>query len=67
MLKLHYFLELLKKFDFVEVERVEKMVPTISKGNKKIDPKALFGVWKGKNVTLEQLRQAGWSRKPLAE
>ena len=35
----------------------------ISKGNKKINPKDLFGIWKKKPRTIEQIREKAWKRK----
>jgi hypothetical protein len=39
-----------------------KSAPVITKGDKKIDPKALFGIWKDNPRTLEQLRAMAWDR-----
>jgi hypothetical protein len=39
-----------------------KSVPTITKGNKEIDPKALFGIWKDSPRSLEQIRAIAWDR-----
>lgn len=36
--------------------------PIISKGDKKIDPKQLFGIWKNNPRSIEQLRVATWKR-----
>jgi hypothetical protein len=35
---------------------------TITKGDKRIDPKALFGVWKNNPRSLEQIRSTAWDR-----
>jgi hypothetical protein len=39
-----------------------KMKP-ITKGNKKLDPKALFGIWAAQPRDIETIRKAGWQRK----
>ncbi|PPL03614.1 hypothetical protein [Parapedobacter indicus] len=36
----------------------------ISKGNKKINPNALFGIWAGRPRTLENIREVAWQRNP---
>lgn len=36
--------------------------PVITKGDKKLDPKALFGIWKDNPRTIEQIRSAAWKR-----
>lgn len=36
--------------------------PTITKGDKKLDPKQLFGIWKDNARTLEQIRSTAWKR-----
>ncbi|MFK7934671.1 MAG: hypothetical protein AB8G22_14260 [Saprospiraceae bacterium] len=45
---------------FPTVETVP--TPTITKGDKSIDPKALFGIWKAAPRSLEEIRTKGWSR-----
>jgi hypothetical protein len=35
----------------------------VTKGNKKLDPKALFGIWAEKPRDIETIRKAGWKRK----
>jgi hypothetical protein len=37
-------------------------MPVITKGDKRIDPKALFGVWKNNPRSLEQIRSTAWDR-----
>jgi len=34
----------------------------ITRGDKKIDPKPLFGIWKDNPRTIEQIRSAAWKR-----
>jgi hypothetical protein len=35
----------------------------ITKGDKTVDPSALFGVWKDAPRNLAQIRKEGWDRK----
>jgi hypothetical protein len=39
----------------------KKDLPVI-KGNKKLDPQELFGIWAEKPRTLENIRKAAWHR-----
>ena len=39
----------------------KKDLPII-KGNKKINPEELFGIWADKPRTLENIREAAWQR-----
>lgn len=50
----------IKNFN-VEMSPNEKS-PVISKGDKTIDPKALFGIWERKPRTIETIRSAAWKR-----
>jgi hypothetical protein len=34
--------------------------PIITRGNKKLDPKALFGIWQNKPRTIEQIRSTSF-------
>lgn len=36
---------------------------SITKGDKTVDPSALFGIWKNKPRNLAQIREEGWNRK----
>lgn len=36
--------------------------PTITKGDKKLDPRQLFGIWKDNPRTIEQIRSTAWKR-----
>ncbi len=36
--------------------------PTITKGNKKLDPTQLFGIWKDHPKTIEEIRSSAWKR-----
>ena len=36
---------------------------SITKGDKSIDPKSLFGIWKDNPRTLTEIRKQSWERK----
>jgi len=36
--------------------------PSITRGDKKIDPTQLFGIWKDNPRTIEQIRSTAWKR-----
>lgn len=36
--------------------------PSITKGDKKVDPSGLFGIWKNNPRSLEAIRAANWKR-----
>lgn len=36
--------------------------PSITRGDKKVDPSALFGIWKNNPRSLEVIRSANWKR-----
>ncbi len=73
-----FLLELLAQLDFVNVraekeveEKSEQMPgntilqrpqPFITKGDKSIDPKSLFGIWKNNPRSLQEIRQKAWER-----
>jgi len=38
------------------------LAPSITRGNKRLDPKDLFGIWKDNPRTIEQIRSTGWNR-----
>ncbi|MCC7466714.1 MAG: hypothetical protein IT261_10615 [Saprospiraceae bacterium] len=40
----------------------EKRKPIITKGDKKLDPKGLFGIWHDSHCTLESVRSTAWKR-----
>ena len=61
-------LRLLKTLDIknIQIDTPEtKKLPTITSGDKTIDPKALFGIWKNKPRNIEEIRTSGWKRKAL--
>jgi hypothetical protein len=47
------------KIDFSSKKEIE---PTITKGDKTIDPSELFGIWKETPKTIDDLRSNGWKR-----
>lgn len=54
--KINFFLELIKQFDFIEVQRSAK--------NKADDYNffASAGLWKDRNIDSNQLREKAWKR-----
>ena len=40
----------------------KKVLPTIEKGDKTIDPTPLFGMWKDEPRTIEEIRAKDWER-----
>ncbi|MDN5210713.1 hypothetical protein QQ020_01600 [Fulvivirgaceae bacterium BMA12] len=57
--KLRFFLELLKQFDFVEVEKSTSKRKTTSK---QYDLFASAGMWKNREINTRQLREKAWKR-----
>lgn len=37
--------------------------PTITKGDKRVDPTALFGIWKDNPRTLDEIREEAWGNR----
>ncbi|MCB9232680.1 MAG: hypothetical protein H6581_13500 [Bacteroidia bacterium] len=64
--KLQRLLELLKELkidDFSVIDSTEKgSQPTILQRDQNIDPTELFGIWKNKPRSLEEIRKRGWKR-----
>ena len=56
-------------FETFKIKTV-KVIPTddttlsVIKGDKKIDPKGLFGIWASKPRSIENIRKDAWQRKP---
>lgn len=46
----------------IQVTSNNEHKPTIIKGDKSANPKALFGVWKDNPRDLKMMRQKAWSR-----
>lgn len=38
------------------------LTPSITRGDKRLDPKELFGIWKDNPRAIEQIRSTGWKR-----
>ena len=63
--EIEQLLQVLKSLDIKNVNIKEvspKRQPIITKGDKKLDPRALFGIWQGNPRTLEQVRSKAWKR-----
>jgi hypothetical protein len=61
-------LTLLKSLNISTIKIQESPVappPSITKGNKNLGPKELFGIWKEKPRTIEQIRSTAWNRNPI--
>ena len=61
--------KLLSLFQMMKLENI-KIISTqhtselnISKGNKKLNPKELFGIWKSAPKNIEEIRNKSWDRK----
>ncbi len=47
-------------------EKLKAMLEkAITKADKTADLRALFGIWKDKNITIEEIREKAWKRKPI--
>ena len=57
--KAHIVVGLLKELSFIEFRELGKA----NKIRKASDFRELFGIWKGREVTLDDLRQKAWRRK----
>jgi len=53
--KLHFFLELLKQFDFIEIQQQKRT-------SKDHDLFASAGLWKDRNIDSQELRAKAWKR-----
>lgn len=63
--EIEQLLKVLKSLDIKNISIKEippKRQPVITKGDKKLDPKELFGIWQSSPRTLEQVRSAAWER-----
>ncbi len=58
--KLHFLLELLKQFDFVEIQKSssKRKISTTSK----YDLFASAGMWKDRNIDARELRKKAWGK-----
>ena len=55
-----FLLSLLNKFTFVNSIKEKDMEIPKSKFNSIDDMKKCFGIWKGRNITKERLREKAW-------
>ena len=65
MQEIEQLLKVLKSLDIKSINIKEvspKRQPVITKGDKKLDPRELFGIWQGNPRTLEQVRSEAWKR-----
>lgn len=63
--EIEQLLQVLKSLNIKSIKISEsqtKTRPIITKGDKKIDPKELFGIWQNKPRTIEGLRSSAWKR-----
>lgn len=56
--KLTFLVQLIKQFDFVEVEKIIK-----KRTNKNYDFFKSAGLWAGREVNAKELRKQAWDRK----
>ena len=59
--KAHIVIGLLKELSFVEFRELGKA----NRIGKTSDFRKLYGIWKGREVKLDDLRQKAWQRKAL--
>jgi hypothetical protein len=62
---LTFLLKSLNLKDINIVSMGNSILPTITKGDKKLNINSLFGVWKSKPQTLENIRREGWFRNNI--
>ena len=60
---------LLKTFNIntVNVTSAGEVALTVLKGDKKIDPKSLFGIWEDQPQSIDDIRKTAWQRKSSAK
>jgi hypothetical protein len=64
--EVEHLLQLIKALNIPHIH-ITTNVPSmpalpITRGNKKLDPTALFGIWKDKPKNLQQIRATAWNR-----
>jgi len=65
MQEVEQLLKVLKSLNIKNInikEASPKRQAVITKGDKRLDPRELFGIWQGNPRTLEQVRSAAWKR-----
>lgn len=63
--EIEQLLKVLKSLNIKNINIKEvspKRQPVITKGDKRLDPRGLFGIWQGNPRTLEQVRSEAWKR-----
>jgi hypothetical protein len=50
------------KINTVKVISADDTDVAVTKGDKKLDPKALFGIWADKPRDIQSIRKAAWQR-----
>jgi hypothetical protein len=63
--EIEQLLQVLKSLNIKSIsikEVPQKREPSITKGDKEINPRELFGIWQGSPRTLEQVRSSAWRR-----
>jgi hypothetical protein len=63
--ELERLFSLFKSFQFENVKIISTPatpMPLITKGDKSINPQSLFGIWKDKPRSLEEIRNKSWKR-----
>lgn len=58
-------LKLLKSLNIKNINIKDELLehqPSITKGNKKLNPKALFGIWQENPRSFEEVRNQAWKR-----
>jgi len=63
--ELEKLFSLFKSFQFENISVISsdlKINPLITKGDKSIDPKSLFGIWKENPRDLDEIRTQSWKR-----
>ena len=57
--KAHIVVDLLKELSFIEFKELGRANKIVKASNFR----ELYGIWKGREVTLDDLRQKAWQRK----
>ncbi|MEZ5043387.1 MAG: hypothetical protein R2828_26050 [Saprospiraceae bacterium] len=52
----------LENINVIESEKIEEKEEFLIKGDKSIDPNELFGIWREKPRTIEEIRSKSWDR-----
>lgn len=60
--KILFFLKSMNIKNIEVIPGLSGQTPTITKGDKKVDPRMLFGIWKDNPKSIEVIRTANWKR-----